>query len=115
LKERRRVVPYLKVEVSAGDIFGFRVVEGDENFHHARFSLLVSSKQAFAIFTTFCNCFNEYSKGNTSSKKKISQIARTWTCLLLICSNRYLPPPKLFGGLPTAMVLLPRTENDDAT
>jgi hypothetical protein len=38
----------------------------------------LSSKQAFATFTTFCNCFCEYSKGNTYDRKKISQIPRTW-------------------------------------
>jgi len=31
--------------------------------------------------------------------------------LLPVCSDRFLPPPKLSGGLPAAMVLLPRTED----
>lgn len=75
----------------------------------------LSSKQAFASFTTFCNCFSEYSKGNTFSRKKIGQILRTWTCLLLIYNNWFLHLPKLSSGLPTTMVLLPRTENDNTT
>ncbi len=49
-------------------------------------------------------------------QKKNRPIPRTWTsaCLLPVCSDRFLPPPKLSGGLPAAMVLLPRTEDGDA-
>jgi hypothetical protein len=36
-------------------------------------------------------------------------------CLLLICNDRFLPPPKLSSGLLVAMVLLPCIENGDAT
>ncbi len=49
-------------------------------------------------------------------QKKNRPIPRTWTsaCLLPVSSDRFLPPPKLSGGLPAAMVLLPRTEDGDA-
>ncbi len=49
-------------------------------------------------------------------QKKNRPIPRTWTsaCLLPVCSDRFLPPPKLSGGLPAAMVLLPHTEDGDA-
>jgi hypothetical protein len=42
LEERRgRVVPYLKAKVKVGDIFGFKVVKGNENLFHVRSSLQV--------------------------------------------------------------------------
>jgi hypothetical protein len=47
LKERRRIVPYLKAKVGGGDIFGFKVVEGDENFLHARSSLPIVIQASF--------------------------------------------------------------------
>jgi hypothetical protein len=41
-EERRgRIVPYLKAKVKARDIFGFKIVEGNENLLHARSSLRV--------------------------------------------------------------------------
>jgi hypothetical protein len=40
LEERRgRIVPYLKAKVKAGNIFGFKVVKGNENLFHATSSL----------------------------------------------------------------------------
>ncbi len=38
-----------------------------------------------------------------------------YACLLFVYNNWFLPPPKLFNGLPIAMVLLPCIEDDDAT
>jgi hypothetical protein len=47
LKERRRIVPYLKAEVGGENIFGFRVLEGNENFLHARSSLPIVIQASF--------------------------------------------------------------------
>jgi hypothetical protein len=49
LKERRRIVPYLKAKIEVGDIFGIRVVEGDENFLRARSSLPIVIQASFCL------------------------------------------------------------------
>jgi hypothetical protein len=38
-----------------------------------------------------------------------------YACLFFIYSVWFLPPPKLFNGLPIGMVLLPCIEDGDAT